>query len=136
MAVVHAWDTDGPVSTMEALRAALAQPEQEPVAYLWQHGETNRTRIIERDQVWTANDRWNCVGPLYLPPPQRQPLIGCVGHDCAECQARAATPPRAALTVDQIIEATRHIDSNAPGLFVVIARAIEAAHNIGGPRNE
>lgn len=43
----------------------------------------------------------------------------------------AATPPRAALTVDQIIEATRHIDSNAPGLFVVIARAVEAAHGIG-----
>ena len=53
---------------------ALAQPEQDPVAYLWQHGETNRTRIIERDQVWTANDQWNCVGPLYLHPPQRKPL--------------------------------------------------------------
>ena len=67
------------------------------------------------------------AAPTVVEPTVVEPLIGCVGHDCAECQARAATPPRAALTVDQIIEATRHIDSNAPGLFVVIARAIEAA---------
>ena len=56
------------------LRAALAQPEPEPVAYLWQHGETGRTRIIEKDQVWTASNQWNRVGPLYLHPPQRKPL--------------------------------------------------------------
>lgn len=58
----------------DALRAALAQPEQEPVAYLWQHGETGRTRVIEKDQVWTASNQWNRVGPLYLHPPQRKPL--------------------------------------------------------------
>ena len=49
-------------------------PEPEPVAYLWQHGETGRTRIIEKDQVWTASNQWNRVGPLYLHPPQRKPL--------------------------------------------------------------
>jgi len=58
----------------DALSAALAQPEQEPVAYLWQHGETGRTRVIEKDQVWTASNQWNRVGPLYLHPPQRKPL--------------------------------------------------------------
>ena len=49
-------------------------PEPEPVAYLWQHGETGRTRVIEKDQVWTASNQWNRVGPLYLHPPQRKPL--------------------------------------------------------------
>jgi hypothetical protein len=58
----------------KTLNAALAQPEQEPVAYLWQHNETGRTRIIEKDQVWTASNPWKRVGPLYLHPPQRKPL--------------------------------------------------------------
>ena len=67
----------------EKLRAALAQPiispeikgdKAEPVAYLWQHSETGRTRIIEKDQVWTASNPWKRVGPLYLHPPQRKPL--------------------------------------------------------------
>jgi hypothetical protein len=66
-----------------ALYAALAQPiispeikgdKAEPVAYLWQHSETGRTRIIEKDQVWTASNPWKRVGPLYLHPPQRKPL--------------------------------------------------------------
>ena len=53
---------------------ALAQPEQEPepAAFLWQHGETGRTRVIEKDQVWTASDQWIYVGPLYAHPPQRK----------------------------------------------------------------
>ena len=54
----------------------LAQPEQEPVAYLWQHSETGRTRVLEKDQVWTASNPWKRVGPLYLHSPQRQPLTG------------------------------------------------------------
>jgi hypothetical protein len=70
---------DGPDKYMcddayDALRAALEQPEPEPVAYLWQHCVTERTRIIEKDQVWTASNPWNRVGPLYLHPPQRKPL--------------------------------------------------------------
>ena len=39
----------------------MAQPEQEPVAHLWQHGETGRTRIVMPDQIITA----------YTTPPQR-----------------------------------------------------------------
>lgn len=51
-----------------------SQPAHEPVAYLWQHGETGRTRIVMPDQIITANANWSVVGPLYLSPPQRQPL--------------------------------------------------------------
>lgn len=57
---------------MRALRAAIQQAEAqqpatgEPVAHLWQHGETGRTRIVMLGDVWTANDHWCYVGPLVL----------------------------------------------------------------------
>jgi hypothetical protein len=59
-----------------ALRAALAQEEQErkPVAHLWQHSETGRTRVVMPDQVVTADATWLVVGPLYLHPPRRAAL--------------------------------------------------------------
>ena len=47
------------------LKAALAEPEQEPVAWLWQHGETGRTRVTMSDER-TATDvaaAWDVVGP-------------------------------------------------------------------------
>jgi hypothetical protein len=49
---------------------------QEPVAWMWQHSETGRTRIVMPDSVITADANWIVVGPLYLgaAPPQRQPL--------------------------------------------------------------
>lgn len=56
----------------EALRTAIQQAEAqqpatpEPVAHLWQHGETGRTRIVMLGDVWTANDHWCYVGPLVL----------------------------------------------------------------------
>lgn len=105
------WPAGAQHRIITALRAALAhpepEPEPEPVAYLWQHGETGRTRIIEKDQVWTSSNQWNRVGPLYLHPPQRKPL-----------------------TEEQI-------EYLAPVSFtwrdmVTFARAIEAAHGIGG----
>jgi hypothetical protein len=62
-------------AAIAALRAALAQQqeqEQEPVAYLWQHSETGRTRVVMPDQVVTADATWVVVGPLYLHPPRRE----------------------------------------------------------------
>ena len=45
----------------------------EPVAHLWQHSETGRTRVVMPDQVVTADASWHVVGPLYLAaPPQRE----------------------------------------------------------------
>ena len=57
-----------------ALKAALAEPAQEPVAWLWQHRETGRTRLLMPNER-TATDvayAWDVVGPLYLAPPQRK----------------------------------------------------------------
>jgi hypothetical protein len=62
-------------AAITALRAALAQQqeqEQWPVAYLWQHSETGRTRVVMPDQVVTADATWVVVGPLYLHPPRRE----------------------------------------------------------------
>jgi len=53
----------------DAVRAALASAAQstgEPVAYLWQHSETGRTRVVMPDAVITADATWRVVGPLVL----------------------------------------------------------------------
>ena len=54
-------------------------PQGRPWAYLWQHSETGRTRIVMPGQVITADANWVVVGPLYLaavpsaPAPQGEP---------------------------------------------------------------
>lgn len=48
------------------------KPEQEPVANLWQHSETGRTRVVMPDQVVTADATWFVVGPLFTHPPRRE----------------------------------------------------------------
>ena len=45
---------------------AVPVPRSEPVAYLWQHCETGRTRVVMPDMVITADANWIVVGPLYL----------------------------------------------------------------------
>lgn len=47
---------------------SLAAPPAQPVAHLWQHGETGRTRIVMPDQIFTADANWLLVGPMYLHP--------------------------------------------------------------------
>ena len=83
-----------------ALKEALAQPEQEPVAHLWQHGETGRTRVIFPDSITDCDANWFCVGPLVLgntTPPQRTEQ-----NFCSRCGKRTpdlttihtCTPPQ------------------------------------------
>lgn len=47
---------------------SLSAPPAQPVAHLWQHGETGRTRIVMPDQIFTADANWLLVGPMYLHP--------------------------------------------------------------------
>ena len=66
---IEAHDAHEPIAVvMEALRTALAESEQEPVAHLWQHCETGRTRVGMPNQIITADAGWLVVGPLYLHP--------------------------------------------------------------------
>lgn len=50
----------------QSARRAQVVPQSEPVAYLWQHCETGRTRVVMPDMVITADANWIVVGPLYL----------------------------------------------------------------------
>jgi len=53
------------IQRLKALRAALAQPEQEPVAYQWLGTSVIRKRIPKTAEA----DAWQ---PLYTAPPQRK----------------------------------------------------------------
>jgi hypothetical protein len=59
---------------VDALKEALAQPEQEPVAWMFQHEETGRTMCVDAQQVeWgfeKGNPRLQKIGPLYTSPPK------------------------------------------------------------------
>lgn len=55
-----------------ALKARLAQPEQEPVC------PDCKAEVLYECVACSSNN---------YPPPQRtEPLIGCVNHDCAKCK--------------------------------------------------
>ena len=50
------------------LQSKLAEEDAMPVAYLWQHCETGRTRIVMPGDVITADATWFVVGPLFTHP--------------------------------------------------------------------
>jgi hypothetical protein len=62
--------------TAEALRARLAQPEPEPVAWMYQQEDTGVIMCAVVQQVGSGfeknNPRWQKIGPLYTAPPQRE----------------------------------------------------------------
>ena len=89
----------------KSIKKALAQPEQEPVATLWQHGETGRTRITMPNDITDCDARWFKAADLYTTPPQRKPLT------------------------DEEIE-DLYFDKFSMGDLKGFARAIEAAHGI------
>ena len=63
---------------LAALRERLAQPEQEPVAWMFQHDETGRMNYVSNDGIHNPttfiemNPRYALVCPLYTAPPQQQ----------------------------------------------------------------
>ena len=48
------------------------QAEQKPVATLWQHGETGRTRITMPGDITDCDARWFKASDLYTTPPKRE----------------------------------------------------------------
>jgi len=46
----------------------IEKPKQEPVATLWQQGETGRTRITTPDSITDCDARWFKVSDLYTHP--------------------------------------------------------------------
>lgn len=55
---------------------SLAAPVQmpEPVAHLWQHGETGRTRVVMPDAITDCDAQWQLVGGLHTEQQVRQLL--------------------------------------------------------------
>ena len=66
-----------PSTTQVQEMLALAHPEQEPVAWMFQHDETGRMNYVSNDGIHDPtmflgiNPRYALVCPLYTTPPQR-----------------------------------------------------------------
>ena len=100
-------------TAITAIKEALAQPEQEPVAWYTEDHLTDRSATTySKDMAY----RWECKGwpvtPLYTIPPQRKPLTN------GEIYTAYIT------ATDQTL---RPQDER---LAFAFARAIEAAHGI------
>lgn len=101
------WLDAGPTADlMKDLRSALAEPEQEPVAWAY----VNSDGECEQIEYETPPDDPS-ITPLYAAPPQRQPL-----------------------TVTEIEVLIDSVDGLGIGRHVMhkVARAMERAHGIGG----
>ena len=74
--IAEEWAQLDPVDPLRRLLSdvidVLAQPAQEPVATLWQHGETGRTRITMPDDITDCDARWFKAADLYTTPPAAQ----------------------------------------------------------------
>jgi hypothetical protein len=124
---------------IEALRAALAQPEQEPVAWVYQHKDTGLTMCVLVQQVESGfeknNPRWQKSTPLYTAPPQRE-WCQCkdAPNDCTyEKNCRVPQIDAAfkriewqGLTDDEITRLRHLYDPTAHWSLVAFAHAIEA----------
>ena len=71
-AEIEAWKVRFKIA--EDALAKLNGPEQKPVATLWQHGETGRTRITMPDDITDCDARWFKAADLYTTPSHRKPL--------------------------------------------------------------
>ena len=96
-----------------ALETALAapQPEPKPVGFMWRHIQTGCTTVLLPNFYSDTGGSWLCVGPLYTHPPQRQPL-----------------------TEEQITEILGGYPADVRHQLVLLVRAVEAMHEIGGDK--
>ena len=60
----------------DGVASVAASAGSEPVAHLWQHSETGRTRVVMPDMVVDASATWLPVGPLYLHPSPPEGMAG------------------------------------------------------------
>ena len=59
----------------DGVASVAASAGSEPVAHLWQHSETGRTRVLMPDMVVDACATWLLVGPLYLHPSPPEGMV-------------------------------------------------------------
>ena len=103
------WQSNIPI--IKSLREALAQPEPEPVAWMYEWDGKRHLTFTDQRFIEKSHPHFNKSSPLYTHPPQRKPL-----------------------TDEEIIMLTADTWGNAsiaPQLAPAFARAIERAHGIG-----
>jgi len=140
----------------EALRARLAQPEPEPVAWTYQHEDTGLTMCVLTQQVEPGfeknNPRWQKSTPLYTAPPHfldpakvarlmdeafergkkeiDMEQVKDIAQKLADCALLNSAPPQRewqGLTDEEVIKLGRlDKDSDYFGLWYDFAQAIEA----------
>jgi hypothetical protein len=103
--------------TITAIKAALAQPEQEPVAYMYpadlKRFETSEC-FADAFSISVGSPTLGTTIPLYTSPPKRQPLTD--------------------EQIEEIVDAHTSDDGQGYDIWCDgrgVARAIEAAHGIG-----
>jgi len=74
------------------LAARPSVPQGEPVAHLWQHSETGRTRVVMPDQIITADASWRVVGPLYLAARPSAPTVALTEEQRRKCWCETCRP--------------------------------------------
>ena len=100
-------------SAIAALKFALAQPEQEPVAWMFTENEKyGNAVVLKKHKPKTYDSNWWSMTPLYTAPPQRKPLTD--------------------EEIDRITDAQWASNNHKPvyAAHRAYARAIEAAHGI------
>ena len=121
------WDHTRAVGKQElitALRAALAQPEPEPVALMALH-DINELMHCNGMSVFVENPR------IYPPYCEGEPLVGFVPL-YATPPAPAVAEPLSDERIDEIFEGAHENVPKGVLFRTFIARAIEQAHGIGG----
>ena len=58
--------------------------QQEPVATLWQHGRTGRTRITMPGDITDCDANWFKASDLYTSPPAQRPWVGLTSEELDE----------------------------------------------------
>ena len=112
--------------TVTAIKEALAQPEQEPVA--WLHTKIEGVAVPHRPADLDKHpDRWEALYKTPSPCPTCEALARTVMLD--QTSYDTTPPQRKPLTDEQIMEMYNEPRSDAE--MIAFARAIEAAHGIG-----
>ena len=123
--------------TVTAIKEALAQPEQEPVA--WLHTKIEGVAVPHRPADLDKHpDRWEALYKTPSPCPTCEALARTVMLD--QTSYDTTPPQRKPLTDEQIWDEVKaadldwqtgwSLDEDASNRYITFARAIEAAHGI------
>ena len=100
-AEIEAWKVRFKIA--EDALAKLNGPEQKPVATMWQHGETGRTRITMPGDITDCDARWFKLSDLYTSPPASMPWVGLTDDEVWHSNEVMALNAEMGLPMNQIM---------------------------------